>query len=69
MRIRRGGEISSTCRRNAPQVLNIEDLFYKEGGGEPKIPEAEIAFSEKETTSIHHRNDDHMVITVMYHEW
>lgn len=54
----RDGETSSTYKRYAHQILNIDDLSIIEGRGEPKNLEAKISLYEKDATAIHSHNDD-----------
>lgn len=62
-------ETISSRRRYVHQVLNIEDLSNKEGGGEPKTSESKISFSKKDAANINPHNDDPVVITVRCDEW
>lgn len=49
--------------------MNIENLPNIEGAFDEKMVEANIAFSEKDATKIHPRNNDHMVFIVKYDDW
>ena len=62
-------ETISSRRRYAHQVLNIEDLSNKEGGGKSKTSVSKISFSKKDAVNINPHNDDPVVITVRCDEW
>lgn len=64
----KGEQTSSTSRRYARQVLNIEDLPKELNQGEPKILQIDINFF-KDTIGIHPHNEDPMVITIRCDQW
>lgn len=64
-----GGETSSTFRRYARQILNVEYLFSVEDKGEPEMQEAKVLFSKKDSTDIRPHNDHPMVIPIRCDEW
>lgn len=61
----RGGETSSTCKRYARQILNMEGIPEDESGGSPEVV---ITFLEKDASEIHPHNDGPMVIAVKCEE-
>lgn len=50
-------------------LYSIEDLPNEIKESKTKTPEIEIAFSEKDATSIYLYNNDPMVITVRRNDW
>lgn len=64
-----GMETSFSCRRYARQLLSVEGSPASSDLGENKTMDSRITFSEKDSTSIHPRDNDPMVITVKCDHW